>query len=173
MASGPIISWQIEGGNVEVVTYFLFLDYKITADGDCFHEIRKQLPLGRKSMSNLDSMLKSKHYCTDKGQYSQGYGLPSGHIWLWNLDNEEGRAWKNWCLQTAVLEKTPESLLDIKESKPVNIKGNKPWILVGSIDSEAETPALWSSDSNSWLIRKSLMLGKIEGRRRTGYHRTR
>ena len=172
MASGPIISWQIEGENVEVVTDFLFLSYKITADDDCFHEIRKQLPLGRKAMSKLDCMLKSRHYCTDKGQYSQGHGLPSGHIWLWELDNEEGRSWKNWCLQTEGLEKTPESPLDIKEIKPVNIKGNKPWRLVGSIDSEAESPVFWSSDANSWLIRKSLILGKIEGRRR-GHHRMR
>ena len=91
------------------------------------------------NLSNLDSMLKSRHYCTDKGQYSQGYGLPSGHIGLWKLNNEEGRARKNRCLQTVVLEKTPGSPLDIKEIKPVNIKGNKPWTFVGSTDSEAET----------------------------------
>ena len=60
MASGPIISWQIEGENVEVVTDFLFLNYKITADDDCFHEIGKQLPLGRKAMTNLGSVLKSR-----------------------------------------------------------------------------------------------------------------
>ena len=173
MASSPIIPWKIEGGNVEVVTDFPFLDSKITADGDCFHEIRKQLPLSRKAMPNLDSVLKSRHYCTDTGQYSQCHGLPSGHIWVWELDNEEGRGQKNWYLQTVVLEKTPESHLDIKEIKPVNIKGNKPWRLVGSTDSEAETLVFWSSNAYSWLTRKSLMLGKIEGRRRRGHHRMR
>ena len=119
MASSPVISWKIEGGNVEVVTDFLFLDYKITADGDCFHEIRKQLPLSRKAMPNLDSVLKSRHYCTDTGQYSQRHGLPSGHVWVWELDGEEGRRQKNWYLQTVVLEKTPESPLDITERKPI------------------------------------------------------
>ena len=60
MASGPITLWQIEGEKVEVVTDFLFLDYKVTADGDCSHEIRRQLLLGRKAVTNLDSVLKSK-----------------------------------------------------------------------------------------------------------------
>ena len=76
------------------------------------------------------------------------------------------RAPKNWCLQTVVLEKTPEGPLDSKEIKPVNLKVNQPWILVGRTDAKAEAPVLWSSDSNSWLIGKSLMLEKIEGRRR-------
>ena len=67
---------------VEAVTDILFLASKITMDGDCSHEIRRQLLFGRKAMTNLDSVLKSRHYSADKGQYSQGYGLPSGHIWL-------------------------------------------------------------------------------------------
>ena len=82
MASGPITSWQIEGRKVEVMTDFLFLDSKITADGDCTHEIRRWLLLGRKAMINLDSVLKSRDYSADKGPYSQGYGLLSDHIQL-------------------------------------------------------------------------------------------
>ena len=82
MASGPITSWQIEGEKVEIVTYFLFLGSKIIVDGDCSHEIRRLL-LGRKAMTNLDSVLKSRDiYSADKGPYSQGYGLPSGQVWL-------------------------------------------------------------------------------------------
>ena len=81
MASGPITAWQIEGENVEVVTDFLFLDSKITADSDCSHEIR-QLLLGRKAMTNIDDVLKSRHYSADKGPYSQGYGSPRGHVWV-------------------------------------------------------------------------------------------
>ena len=82
MAYSPITPWQIEGEKVEVVTDFLFLGCKITADGDCSHEIGRQLLLGRKSMINLDCVEKQRHYSADKGLYSQGYGLPGGHIWL-------------------------------------------------------------------------------------------
>ena len=82
MASGPIIVWQIEGEKVEIVTDFLFLGSKVTADGDCSHEIRRRLLLRRKAMTNLDSVLKSRHYSANKGLHSQGYGLPDGRVWL-------------------------------------------------------------------------------------------
>ena len=82
MASGPITSWQIEGEKVEVVTDFLFFGSKITADDDCSHEIRRQLLLGRKAMTNLDSVLKSRDITLPTQAQSQGYGLPSGHISL-------------------------------------------------------------------------------------------
>ena len=88
-------------------------------------------------------------------------------------DHKEDRELKNWCLWTVVLEKTLESPLESKEIKPVNLKGNQPWILVGRTDSKAETPVFWSSDVNSWLMEKFLMLGKIEGRRRRGHQRMR
>ena len=79
MASGPITSWQIEGGKVEVVTDFL-LGSKITMDGDCSHEIKRHLLLGRKVMTNLDSMFKKqRHYFTDRGLHSQSYGFSSSH----------------------------------------------------------------------------------------------
>ena len=82
MASGPIASWEIEGKKVEVVTDFLFLGSKITADGDCSHEIRWLL-LGRKVITNLDKCVeKQRHFSADKGPYSQGSGLPSGHVRL-------------------------------------------------------------------------------------------
>jgi len=89
-----------------------------------------------------------RHSSADKGQYSQGYGLPSGHVRLWELDYKEGRTPKNWCLWTVVLEKTPESPLDSKEIKPVNLKGDQPWIFSGRTDAEAEAPLFWSSDAN-------------------------
>ena len=81
MASGPIMSWQIEGEKMEVVRDFLFLG-KISEAGDCSHEIRRQLLLGRKAMTNLECAEKQRHYFADKGPYSKGYGLPSGHVWL-------------------------------------------------------------------------------------------
>ena len=83
MASSLITSWQIEREKLEVMTDSLFLGSKITADGDCSHEIRRRLFLGRKAMTNQDSVLKSKrHHFVDKGPYSQGYGLSRSHIWF-------------------------------------------------------------------------------------------
>ena len=82
MASGPITSWQIDGETIETVTDFIFLGSKITADGDCSHEIKRALLLGRKAMTNLDSILKQRHYFANKGPSSQGYGFSSGHVWM-------------------------------------------------------------------------------------------
>ena len=98
--------------------------------------------------------------------YSQGSGLPSGHVQLRELGHKEGRAPKNWCLWTVVLEKTPESLLDSKEIKPVNLKGNQPWILIGRTDTEAQNPVFWSSDVNRWLIGKVPDAGKDYGQKK-------
>ena len=81
MASGPITSWEIDGETVETVSDFIFLGSKITADVDCSHEIKRCLLLGRKAMTNLDSILKSRDIA-NKGLSSQGYGFSSGHIWM-------------------------------------------------------------------------------------------
>ena len=130
-------------------------------------------------MANLDSCVeKQRHYSADKGPYSQGCGLPNSYVLVWELDCKECWEPKNWCLQTVVLEKTPESSFDCKENKPVNLKGNKPWILVGRTDAEAEAPVFWSSDANSWLIGKVLDAGKDWGQKEkralevegTGWH---
>ena len=83
MASGPITSWQIEGGKMETGADFIFLGSKIIVDGDCSHEIKRCLLLGRKAMTNLDSILKSKkqrHYFADKVSSSQSYGFSSSHV---------------------------------------------------------------------------------------------
>ena len=82
MASGPITSWQIDGETMETVSDFIFLGSKITADGDCNHEIKRRLPLGRKVMTNLGSILKSRHYFANKGLSSQSYGFSSSHVWM-------------------------------------------------------------------------------------------
>ena len=84
---------------------------------------------------------------------------------MWELDHKEGWAPKNWCFWSVVLEKTLESILDCKEIKPVNPKGNQSWIFIGRTDAEAETPILWPPDGKNWLLEKTLMLGKSEGRR--------
>ena len=83
MTSGPITSWEIYG---ETVSDFIFGGSKITADGDCSHEIKRRLLLGRKVMANLDSILKTEPLLCNKGPSSQGYGFPSSHVWMWELD---------------------------------------------------------------------------------------
>ena len=82
MAPGPITSRQIDGETVETVSDFIFLGFKITADVECSHEIKRHLLLGRKVMTNLDSILKSRHYFVNKGPSSQGYGFSCGHVWM-------------------------------------------------------------------------------------------
>ena len=87
MASGPITPWEIDGETVETVSDFILGGSKITADGDCSHEIKRCLLLGRKVMTNLDSILKSRrHYFVNKGPSSQGYGFSNGHVWMRELD---------------------------------------------------------------------------------------
>ena len=81
MASGPITSWQIDGETEETVTDFIWGGSKITADGDCSHEIKRHLPLGRRAMTSPDSILKSRDI-TNKGPSSQSYGFSSGHVWM-------------------------------------------------------------------------------------------
>ena len=112
-----------------------FSGSKITADGDCSHEIKRCLLLGRKAMTNLD-------YFANKGPSSQRYGFSSSHVWIWELDYKESWVVKNWCFWTVVLEKTLESPLDSKEIQPVHPKGNQPWIFIGRTNVEAETPIL-------------------------------
>ena len=83
MASGPITQWEIDGETVETVSDFIFLGSKITADGDCSHEIKRRLLLGRKVMTNLDSIFKSRDiYFANKALSSQGYGFSCGHVWM-------------------------------------------------------------------------------------------
>ena len=116
MAYSPITSWQIEGENVETVIDLVFFSSKITVDGDCSHEIKRHLLLGRKAMTSPDSILKDRdiHHFADKDLSSQSYGFSSSHIWVWELDHKGGWA-PNWGFQIVVLEKTIESPLDCKE----------------------------------------------------------
>ena len=156
------------------------LGSKITADGDCSHEIKRHLLLGRKVMTNLVSMLKKqRHYFSNKGPSSQGYGFSSSHVCVWVLDYKESWMPKNWCFWTVVLEKTLESPLDCKEIQPVHPNGNQFSVFIGRTYVEAQAPILWPHDAKNWLIRilrlleKTLMPGKIEGRRRRGRQRMR
>ena len=163
MTSGPSTSWQIGGEIVETVSDFIFCGSKITADGDCSHEIKRCLLLGRKVMTNLDNILKSRHMTANKGPSSQGYGFSSGHVWMWELDCEESWAPKNWCSWTAVLEKTLESPLDCKEIQPAHPKADQSWVFIGRTDAKAETPIPWPPHAKSWLIGKDPDAGRDWG----------
>ena len=162
MASGPITSWQIDWQTMETVTDFIFLGSKITADGDCSHEIKRHLLLGRKAMTNLESILKSRDitlltkFCLVKalGFPVVMYGCESRTI------SKESRAPKNWCFWTVVLEKTLESPLDCKQIQPVHPKGDQSWMFIGRTDAEAEAPILWAPDTENWLIGEDPDVGK-------------
>ena len=132
---------------------------KITADGACRHEIKRCLLLGRKGMTNLDSIL-HRNYFAKKGPSSQSYSFSSSHIRMWELDYKKSWAQNNWCFWTVVLEKTFESPLTCKETKPVNPKGNQSWVFIGRMNAEAETPVLWPPDVKNWLIGKNPDAGK-------------
>ena len=171
MASSPITSWQIDGETIETVTDFNFLGSKITADGDCSHEIKRCLLLGRKAKTNLDSILKSRDIPLPTKVH-----LVKAMVFkvvIWELNYKESWALKNWCFWTVVLEKSLESPLDCKEIQPVHPKGNQSWIFIGRTDAEAELQyfghLMWRTDS----LEMTLMLGKTEGRRRRGQQRMR
>ena len=158
---------------------------KITADGDCSHEIKRHFLLGRKVMTNLDSILKSRDITLPKGPYSQSYCFAGSHVRMWGVDHKEGWAPKNWSFWivsfsplncqvsifisagpvpgsmpekkvlpkyffwTVMLEKTLENTMDCKKIKPVNPKGNLPWIFIGRTDAEAEAPVLFPPAAKS------------------------
>ena len=146
-----------------------FWGSKITADGDCSHDIKRCLFLGRKVMTNIDRILKKgRHYFANKGPSGQGYGFSSGHVWMWELDCEESWVMKNWCFWTVVLKKTLESPLDCKEIQPVHPKGDQSWVFIGKADAEAETPILWPPHAKSWLIGKDPDAGRDWGQEEKG-----
>ena len=142
------------------MTDFIFLCSKITADGNCSHEIKRHMLLGRKAMTNLDSVLKSRDITLPTNVHIVKVVFSSSHVQMWESDHKEGWVLKNWCFWTVVLEKTLESLLDCKEIQPVNPKGNQPWIFIGRTDAETETPILWPPDMKSQIIGKDHDVGK-------------
>ena len=138
---------------MERVTDFIFLDFKITADGDCSHEIKRCLLLGKKGVTNLDGILKSRDIILPtKVHLVKAMAFPTSHVWMWKLDYIESWAPKNWCFWTVVLEKTLESPLDCKEIRLVHPKGNQSWIFISRTYTQTKTPILWPLDVKNWLI---------------------
>ena len=154
----------------------IFWGSKITADGDCSHEIKRHLLHGGKAMTSLDSILKSRDITLPtKVHLVKTMVFP---VVMYGCESWTKESWppENWFFWTVVLEKTLENPLDCKEIQPVHPKGNQSWIFIGRTDAEAETPAhqvhihlMWRTDS----LEKILMLGKTEGRRRRGRQRMR
>ena len=131
-----------------------FLGSKITADGDCSHEIKRCL-LSKKSYDQPRQHSNNQRLdFANKGPSSQSYDFSASHVWLWELDYKESWVLKNWFFWAVLLEKTPESPLDCKEIKPINPKGNQSWIFIGRTDAEAETPILWPPDVKNWFFGK-------------------
>ena len=155
MVSGPITSWQIDGETVETVADFIFLGSKITVYSDCCHEIKRCLLLGRKAMTNLDSILKRRD-TADKGSSSQSYGFPvvmyRCESWTikraecWRIDAFELWCWRRLLRVPWTARKSNQSIL----------KGNQSWMFTGRTDAEAETPIPWPPDEKNWLVGKDL-----------------
>ena len=148
MTSDPITSWEIDG---ETVSDFIFLVSKITADGDCSHEIKRRLLLGRKVMTNLDKHIqKQRHYFANKGSSSQGYGFSCGHVYgceSWTVKKAERRridAFELWCWRR--LLRVPWTA---RRSNKSILKGDRPWDFFGRNDAKAETPVLWPPHAKS------------------------
>ena len=157
MESSPITSWQIDG---ETVSDFIFLGSKITADGDCSHEIKRCLLLGRKAMTNLDSILKSREITLPtKVHLVKAMVFPVVMFGCESWTIKKAECWRIDAFDV-VLEKTLESPLDCKESQPVHPKGDQSWIFIGRTDVEAATPILWPPDAKNWLIWKEPDVGK-------------
>ena len=130
----------------------IFFGSKITVNGDCIHEIKRCFLLGRKAMTNLDSILKCRDITLDKGLYSQSYGFSSSHLWMWELDHKEGWVLKNWCFQIVVQEKTLENPLDSMEMKTVFSKGSQPLIFTRRtmLKLNSTTLATWCEEPTHW-----------------------
>ena len=144
MASGPITSWEIDGESVETVADFIFLGFKITADVDCSHEIKRRLLLERKVMTNLDSIFKSRDITLPtKFRLVKAMVFPviMHECESWAINKADHRrivAFELWCWRRLF-----ESPLDCKEIQPVHSEGNHPWDFFGGNDAETETPVLW------------------------------
>ena len=158
---------MVNSGWLYLFTY-LFIGSKITADGDCSHEIKRCLLLGRKVMTNLDSILKSRDITLTTKVHLVKAMVFLVVMYGCELDYKESWAPKNWCFSTVVLEKTLESPLDCKEIQPVHPKGNQSLVFIGRIDAEAKIPAFWPPDVKSWLIWKDLDDGKDWGQQEKG-----
>ena len=169
MVSDSITSWQIQGDKMKAMTDFILLGSKVTTGSNCSHEIKRRLLLGRKAMTNLDSMLKSKDITLMKKVHRQNYGFSSSQERMWELDHKEGWALRNWWLQTVGVGRLLRVPWTARRSSQSILKETGP-------EYSLERPMLrlkfqyfdhlvWRADS----LEKTLILRKIEGKRRRGW----
>ena len=169
MASDPITSWQIDGETMETVKDFIFLRSKILADGDCSHETKRRMFLGRKAMTNIDSILKTETLLYQQSSVYSNYGFSSSHVWMWELDHKERWAPKNWCFELWywrrllrvpwIARRYNQSIL--KEISPeYSLEG-----LMLKLKLQYVGHLMRRTDS----LEKTLMLRKTDGRRRRGW----
>ena len=147
-------------GNSGNSGWLYFWGSKITADGDCSHEIKRRLLLGRKVMTNLDSILKSSDITLSTKVHLVKAMVFPVVLYGCELDYKESWELKNWCFWTVVLEKTLESPLNCKEIQLVHSEGDQSWVFIGRTDVEAETPILWLPHAKNWLIYQDPDAGK-------------
>ena len=152
MASGPMTSWKIDGETMETVANFIFGGSKITADGDCSHEIKRLAPWKKSNDQPRQSIKKQRHYFANKVLSRQSYGFSSGHVWMWELDYKESWVPKNWCFWPVVLEKTLESPWTARRSNQSILKEISPGYSLEGLMLKLKTPILWLPDVKNWLI---------------------
>ena len=173
MASCPITSWQIQGENMKTVRDFVFLGSKITVGGDCSHEVKRCLLLGRKTMKNPDSILKSRDITLPTNTHSQSCGLSSSYVQLWMLDHKEGwrrrtDAFELWCWSRLF-----QSPLKARWSNQSNLKEIDLEYALEELVLRLKLQYFGHLKQGAHSLEKALMLGKIGGRRRRGQQRMR
>ena len=135
-------------------------------------KLKDACSLGESSDKPRECIKKQRHHFADKGLSSQSYSFSISYVRMWELDHKEGWAPKNWYFGIVVLENILQSPLKSRNIKPVDPKGNQPWIFIGRTDVEAEAPILWPPDVRADSLEKTL-LGKIEGKKRRKWQRMR
>ena len=167
MASGPITSWQIEGGKVEAVRHFLFLGAKFTVGGDCSHESRRHLLPWKKSYDKpRQHIKKQRQHFVDKGPSSQSYVFSSSQVPMWESDHKEGWAFKLWCWRRLLRVPWTARRSNQLIWKKINLEYSLEELM---LKLQYCGHLMWRADS----LEKILMLGKTEGRRRKGWQRMR
>ena len=164
---------KIGGKTMETETGFILGGSKITADGDCSHDIKRRLLIGRKAMTNLDSILKQRHYFANKGLSTQSYCFSSSHVWIQELDYKENWVPKNWCIWTVWCSRR---LLRVpwtaRRSNQSNLREISPEYSLKGLRLKIKLPYFGHLTQRTDSLEKTVMLGKIESRRR-GWHRMR
>ena len=153
MASSPITSWQIDGKTMKTVTDFILGGSKITADGDCSHEIKRRWLLGRKAMINLDCILKNRDITMPtKVHLVKAMFFPVVMYGCESWTKKKADCWRIDAFKLWFWKRLLRILWTARGSKPVSPKTNQSWIFIGRTDAEAETPILWPPDAKDWLI---------------------